>query len=281
MSSAFVEVQWVVEHLKDPSVRIVDARSMPHGASVAGARTGAEQYAAGHIPGAVQLDYAHDLADPATPYATRVAPAEIFAETMAACGIGDGTTIVAYDDGDVPYAARFLWMSRYYGHDAVAIMAGGFKAWRAAGHPVTTDVPAYARATFVPRVRPELRATREDVLAIAQGKSDAQLLETQRDKTYAMRERDIAGATRLSGNRLLLDANGGRVAPRAEIDALVDGSGLDRSKRTILTCGSGVSASGSFVALLEAGFTDLAVYDGSWLEWEHDGLPTVPKPNRV
>jgi thiosulfate/3-mercaptopyruvate sulfurtransferase len=277
MDSAFVEIGWVLEHLDDPSVRIVDARSMPHGASVAGAQTGAEQYAAGHIPGAVQLDYAHDLADPATPYATRVAPAERFAETMAACGIGDDTTIVAYDDGDVPYAARFLWMSRYFGHDAVAILAGGFKAWRAAGYPVTTDVPTYPPARFVPNVRPELRATREDVLAIANGESSAQLLETQRDKTYGMRERDIAGAKRLSGNKLLIDANGGRVAPRAEIEALVDGLGLDRSKRTILTCGSGVSASGSFVALLEAGFTDLAVYDGSWLEWEHDGLPTVPK----
>jgi len=44
-----------------------------------------------------------------------------------------------------------------------------------------------------------------------------------------------------------------------------------------VTCGSGVSASGSYVALLEAGFTDVAVYDGSWMEWQHDGMPTVEK----
>ena len=92
-----------------------------------------------------------------------------------------------------------------------------------------------------------------------------------------MRDRDIAGARRLSGNALLEDANGGRVAAPERLRQLVDDAGLDRSKRTIVTCGSGVSASGSYVALLEAGFTDLAVYDGSWLEWDHDGLPTVPK----
>ncbi len=277
MTPTFVEIDWVLAHREDASVRVVDARSMPHGAHVAGASTGAEQYAAGHVPGAVHLDYAHDLADPATPYATRVAPAEAFARTLGEHGIGDGTTVVAYDDGDVPYAARFLWMCRYYGHDAVAIMAGGFKAWRAAGYPVTTERPSYPRSTFTPHTRAALRATREDVLAIARGASDAQLLETQRDKTYAMRDRDIAGARRLSGNALLEDANGGRVARPERLRQLVDDAGLDRSKRTIVTCGSGVSASGSYVALLEAGFTDLAVYDGSWLEWDHDGLPTVPK----
>jgi thiosulfate/3-mercaptopyruvate sulfurtransferase len=277
---SFVEIDWVHAHRDDPTVRIVDARSMPHGAAVAGARSGAEQYALGHIPGAVGLDYAHELADPATPYATRVAPPELFARVLGERGIGDGTTIVAYDDGDVPYAARMLWMCRYYGHDEILIMAGGLKAWRAAGYPETQDVPRYPPATFTPRIRPALRATRDDVLAVARGASDVQLLETQRDKTYAMRDRDIAGAVRLSGSLLLEDANGGRVAPRATLDLLVREAGLDRTKRTILTCGSGVSASGSYVALLEAGFTDLAVYDGSWLEWQHDGLPTVPKVTR-
>lgn len=276
----FVEVAWVRAHRDDPAVRIVDTRSMPHGAAVAGARSGAEQYASGHLPGAVGLDYAHELADPATPYATRVAPPELFARVLGERGIGDGTTIVAYDDGDVPYAARMLWMCRYYGHDEVAIMAGGLKAWRAAGYPVTQDVPVYPPATFTPRIRPALRATRDDVLAVARGSRDVQLLETQRDKTYAMRDRDIAGAVRLSGSLLLEDQNGGRVAPGATLDQLVREAGLDRAKRTILTCGSGVSASGAYVALLEAGFTDLAVYDGSWLEWQHDELPTVPKISR-
>ena len=118
------------------------------------------------------------------------------------------------------------------------------------------------------------------MLAVADGRSGVQLLETQRDGSYAQRDRDIPNAVRLSASRLLEDARGGRVADRATLDALVAAAGLDRTKRTITSCGSGVGASGAYLALLEAGFSNVAVYDGSWMEWSHDRLPTVPK-NRV
>ncbi|MBD5653557.1 MAG: sulfurtransferase [Candidatus Eremiobacteraeota bacterium] len=277
MQATFVETAWVRAHLDDPEVRIVDTRSMPHGAPGIVAPTGAEQYATGHLPQAVHLDYADDLADPATPYAARVAPAERFAEVVGRHGIGDGTTVVAYDDGDVPYAARLVWMLRYYGFERAHVMAGGVAAWRAEGGPLVTDVPSFPIAVFTPREQPRLRATRDEVLAVATGRSDAQLIETQRNKTYALRDRDISNARRLSANDLLEDARGGRVASRERLDELVDGLALDRAKRTIVSCGSGVSASGAYLALLEAGFHDVAVYDGSWMEWKHDDLPTAPK----
>src|SRR5665213_1167682 len=93
---------------------------------------------------------------------------------------------------------------------------------------------------------PALRATRDEVLAIAEGRSATQLLETQRDQTYAQRDRDIAGAVRLSGNLLLEDARGGRVADPATLERLVRDAG--------------------------------AVYDVYWREWDLDALPTVTKP---
>lgn len=277
MERDFVEVAWLREHVGDPRLRIVDARSVPHGGTHDMPAPRA-QYEAGHIPGAVHLDYAEHLSDPATPYATRVAPPDAFARTLGAHGIGDDAVVVAYDAGTIPFAARMVWMLRYYGHDEAYVLAGGLPAWVAAGGALSGQAPALAPATFTPRERPELRASRDDVLAIAQGRSSAQLLETQRDTTYAQRERDIAGARRISGNLLLEDARGGRIADPAALAELVDGAGLDRARRTVVTCGSGVSASGAWLALRAAGFGDVAVYDGSWLEWEHDGLPTVPKP---
>jgi thiosulfate/3-mercaptopyruvate sulfurtransferase len=272
----FVEVEWLASRLGDPRVRVVDARSVPHGGAVE-MPSGKEQYAAGHIPGAVHLDYADDLSDPATPYAARVAPPDLFARVMGEHGIGDDTIVVAYDAGTIPFAARIVWMLRYYGHDEAYVLAGGLPAWTAAGHPTSTDAPAIGPATFTPRAHPSIRATREEVLAIAEGRSAAQLLETQRDQTYAQRDRDIAGAVRLSGNLLLEDARGGRITDEATLRKLVRDAGLDRHKRTVVSCGSGVSASGAWLALREAGFDDVAVYDGSWMEWEHDALPTVPK----
>jgi thiosulfate/3-mercaptopyruvate sulfurtransferase len=276
MSAPFVEVVWLAEHRNDPRVRIVDTRSMPHGAAVV-MPTGREQYAGGHLPGAIHLDYAEDLHDLATPYAARVAPPERFAAVMSENGIGDDTLVIAYDDGNVPYAARLIWMLRYYGHDDAAILAGGLPAWTAAGYALTTEVPAPQRAVFTARERPLLRASREDVLAVAEGRSNVQFLETQRDGTYAQRDRDIPNAVRLSASDLLEDARGGRIAAREKLEDLVSAAGLDKSKRTIVSCGSGVGASGAYLALTEAGFTDVGVYDGSWMEWEHDKLPTVPK----
>jgi thiosulfate/3-mercaptopyruvate sulfurtransferase len=273
----FVDVDWLMRRLLHPRIRIIDTRSTPHGAPGLKLPSGREQYAAGHILGSVHLDYAEDLHDPETPYAARVAPPERFAEVMSAHGVGDGMTVVAYDDGNVPYAARLVWMCRYYGHDAACILAGGFPEWTAAHGTATRRAATYPRARFTPRVRPELRAARDEVLAVAEGRKDAQLLETQRDATYAFRDRDIKGSRRLSGSELLEDSRGGRIAARAKLDLLVGELGLDRHKRTIVSCGSGVSASGAYLALREAGFDDVAVYDGSWMEWSHDDLPTVAK----
>lgn len=287
----FVEAEWLASRLRDPRVRVVDARSVPHGGAVQ-MPSGREQFAAGHIPGAVHLDYADDLSDPSTPYATRVAPPDRFARVMEANGIGDDVTVVAYDAGTIPFAARIVWMLRYYGHAQAYVLAGGLPAWTAAGNDVSTgdtDAPSTADANaprsrepvvFTPRAARALRASRDEVLAIAEGRSTAQLLETQRDQTYAQRDRDITNAVRLSGNLLLEDARGGRVADPATLERLVSDTGLDKRARTIVSCGSGVSASGAWLALREAGFDDVAVYDGSWMEWEHDALPTVAKNAR-
>ena len=272
----FVDLPWLLERIDDPSLRIVDARNVPHGVATT-MPTGAEQYAAGHLPGAVYLDYAHELADPATPYATRVAPDDLFARSVAGKGIGDASIVVAYDAGTIPFAARIVWNFLYYGHQDAFILAGGLPEWVRAGRPLTYDVPSFAPAVFTPRVRNELRASREDVLAAVEQRSRVQLLETQRDTTYAQRERDIAGAIRLSGSELLEDIRGGRIAEAQTLARLIAQRHLDPAKRTIVSCGSGVSAAGSYFALKAAGFADVAVYDGSWLEWQHDGLPTVPK----
>ena len=185
--------------------------------------------------------------------------------------------MLAYDAGTIPFAARLVWMLRYYGHAEAYVLAGGIAAWTAAGKPLETAAPPIVRATFLPRENPAVRATRAEVQAIVAGTLDEQLIETQRDQTYAQRDRDIPGAVRLSGNVLLDDARGGRIAERATLDRLVASARLDPHKRTVVTCGSGVSASGAWLALRAAGFDDVAVYDGSWMEWSHDGLPTVAK----
>jgi thiosulfate/3-mercaptopyruvate sulfurtransferase len=269
----FVEVEWLAERLGDPKIAIVDTRSAP--LAVFYGSVGREQYIYGHIPGAVHLDYAGQLQDPYTQYAARVAPPERFMEEMAKAGIGDGMTVIAYDGGDVPYAARLIWMLHYYGHDQAAILAGGIEAWLEAGHPRVSEIPSVRMRRFTPKARPELRASLEEVLAVAQGRSDAQLLAVWPDATYALRDREIAGARRLSFSSLIDETRACRLQPRERLREAT--AGLDRHKRTITYCGNGVHAAAAYFALRTAGFTDVAVYDGSWAEWNHLRLPTVPK----
>ena len=261
----------------DPRVRIVDTRSMPHGAAVV-APEGRELYAAGHLPGAIHLDYAEDLHDLATPYAARVAPPERFADVMSENGIGDGTLVIAYDDGNVPYGARLVWMLRYYGHDDVAILAGGLPAWTAAGYALTTDVPHFPRATFTPRVRP---AAARVARRRHRGRRRPQRRRnfSRRSATARTRSAIATFPTAFGSRRATCSKTraADALADRAKLDKLIAQAGLDKNKRTIVSCGSGVGASGAYLALCEAGFTNVGVYDGSWMEWEHDELPTVPK----
>ena len=144
-------------------------------------------------------------------------------------------------------------MLRYYGHDDVAILAGGLPAWTAAGHAAVDRRAARSRARRSRRASARrLRASREDVIAVAEGRSGAQFLETQRDGTYAQRDRDIPNSVRLSANDLLEDARGGRIADRAQARRAGAKAGLDKHKRTIVSCGSGVGASGAYLALLRS-----------------------------
>ena len=118
------------------------------------------EYARGHIPGAVHLRWDVHWADAGHPIPGMLAQPEAFAETMAAAGIGDRTTVVAYDDGHVTVAARLWWALRVYGHEAVAVLDGGIDRWVAEGRPLGTEVPAWPRGDFTARPRSAAYATR-------------------------------------------------------------------------------------------------------------------------
>ena len=135
--SPFVDIDWLREH-RD-GVVLADSRWYPD------ARSGRDAYEAGHIPGAVFIDLDTALsahADPALGGRHPLPDPEDFAAAMAAAGIGDDDTVVAYDDAGGVIAARLVWMLRVTGHEAT-LLDGGLAAWDGeleAGAPDAVDL---------------------------------------------------------------------------------------------------------------------------------------------
>src|ERR1700728_1563251 len=104
-----------------------------------GGPPGRELYEAGHIPGAVFVDLDRDLAAAPRPGGRHPLPAAAdFEAAMRRDGVRDDQPVVVYDDADSTAAARAWWLLRYFGHERVRVLDGGFRAWTAAAGPVET-----------------------------------------------------------------------------------------------------------------------------------------------
>jgi len=290
-----VEPSWLAEHLADGDVRVVDARWRGDG-------TSRELYLRGHLPGAVHLDWQRDLSwvdERGVGYL--LLPPEPFAAVMEAVGIGDRTRVVAYAETDHSGAARLWWALRYYGHDQVAVLNGGWTRWIAEGLAVGARVSQPPPATFTSRPRPQLLALAKEIeQALLGPDSRVRLVDTRPREQYAgqaiwtphgslflppgqswialpdgraMRGGHIPGAVNLHASRML-NLVDWTYLPRESLRALARGAGLEPEQRVITYCGSGISASLGLFALHLAGYRDIALYDASWEEWGTD--PAFP-----
>jgi thiosulfate/3-mercaptopyruvate sulfurtransferase len=274
-----VSTEWLAAHLGEPGVRIVDIRGkvLPPGSKPRYQAKRAD-FDAGHVPGAVFVDWTRDIVDDADPVPMQVAEPGPFATRMAELGIGDETLVVAYDDYDHIFAGRLAWALRYYGHDEVRILDGGWSRWVAEGRPTATaGTPAAPPGTvFTARARPALRRTAHEVER-ALGRADVILIDARPPEQYAgavtaaARAGHIPGAVNVPYARLV-DASGRFLAAgelaRAFGDAGIDVAALPRE--VIVYCNGGVSCSVPLNALRMLGRDDVAVYDGSWNEWGAD-----------
>ena len=130
------ETDWLVAHLSDPTVRVVDSRSD-------------KDYAGGHIPGAVHLD-GYTLSGLRT--GSEMPEPEAFAHLAGALGIDEHTKVVVYDAGGPPTAGIVAWAFLYYGHVDTCLLDGGLTKWAAEGLSLSTDSPAHEPRPFTARL---------------------------------------------------------------------------------------------------------------------------------
>ena len=256
-----VSTAWLAERLDADDIRVVDCRWYLKPFDM---RDPDVEYARGHIPGAVHLRWDTHWADAAHPIPGMLAQPEAFAEAMAAAGIGERTTVVAYDDGHVTVAARLWWALRVYGHGAVAVLDGGIGRWVVEGRPLSTEVPQWPPGDFAARPRSAAYATHGDV-AEALDDPSVGLVDCRMEPARLEDGAMIPGSAYLPGIEFLDDEGLMRSAESCR-EAIL--AATEPAPRTILYCRGGVGACGTALAYEVAGLGDgVSVYDGSWSEW--------------
>src|SRR5688572_14032386 len=160
----------LASHLDNADWVVCDCRH-----DLADVEAGRRAYNEAHLPGARFVHLDTDLSAPKTGKNGRhpLPDAVTFARRLGELGIDNSKQVVAYDASGGYYAARLWWMLRWLGHEAVAVLDGGWNAWTGAGKPMTAQVPQVRPATFIPRPHPGFVL---DAAAIAAGAGNARAL---------------------------------------------------------------------------------------------------------
>jgi thiosulfate/3-mercaptopyruvate sulfurtransferase len=259
--------EWLLKNLNETNVRIVDCRF-----SLAAPQKKQEEYREGHIPGASYFDLEQDLSGSVGDHGGRH-PLPDLAELVTKlenAGISNHTTVIAYDDGEGAFAARFWWLLQYLGHGDVYVLDGGLNGWLEGNYPLTTDLPDFEKGKFHPNLNAELIADTEEVKAFVQNQpEDIILIDSREEKRYLGLEEPIdkkAGHIPGAINKPWMEGlRSGQYIPAAEQKQRF--SDVNSGKEIIVYCGSGVTATPNFLALKEAGFEKVKLYVGSFSDW--------------
>jgi len=269
MFTTIISTEELETHLADPDLVICDVRhdlSKPD-------TWGREQYAAGHIPGAIFVHLDTDLSAPKNGANGRhpLPTPERAAATFGRLGIARGRQVVAYDQGGGAYAARLWWMLRWLGFGSVAVLDGGYAKWSAEGRVVSTDVTEPTPAHFdIERVTPTVNATGVMASIPRQGLLIVDARAPERFRGEKEPFDPVAGHIPGARNRPHTDnlnADGTFKHPsflRAEFGALLEGASHEQ---VVHQCGSGVTACHNILAMELAGMAGTRLYPGSWSEW--------------
>ena len=266
------------DRLAEPGLAVIDCRF-----DLADPEGGRRAYLQGHIPGARYADLNRDLSAPVSASSGRhplPAPAA-FASTLQRLGVARATQVIAYDDSGGAFAARAWWLLRWMGHEAVAVLDGGIKAWISSGGRLESGEAEPSAAA--PRGNDGL-AVRVDAAAVIDA---AEVAARLKDPDFLLI--DARAAERFAGSVEPIDTVAGHVAgavnqpfsanlgadgrflPAAELQRLWQQRLAGRRPEQVAAmCGSGVTACHNLLSLELAGFRGAKLYAGSWSEWIRD-----------
>lgn len=245
---------------------------------------GRDQYLAGHVPGAVYASLSHDLST--TPDGTNgrhpLPAPDVMAETFGRLGIGTAAQVAIYDQDDGRYASRLWWMLRYMGHEAAAVVDGGWARWTREGRPARSGEETRPRATF--RGRPQQGARlRVDEVERLVGDAATLLVDARAPERFEGRNETldrVAGHIPGAANHFYqwnVGSDGTMLPPDQLRQQFQKVLGKYRPEQVVMYCGSGVTACQNLLAMEHAGLRGARIYPGSWSEWSSDPARPIEK----
>jgi thiosulfate/3-mercaptopyruvate sulfurtransferase len=229
-----------------------------------------DEYEESHIPDAVFIDWTSDIVEPDS-HSYDVANPQRYKSLMESLGIGDDSFVVAYDDANGMFAARFWWTLQYYGHESVSILDGGWQKWIAENRPISSDIPELKDVIFTPNIQSDWNSTasyiQENEIVLIDVRSPA---EFAGESSRAKRKGHIPGAVNIPRSTLV--SENGTLKSIEELQSIFASASisLDSGTDIVVYCNGGVSASYGLIALKKAGLQGGRVYDGSWKNWGND-----------
>jgi thiosulfate/3-mercaptopyruvate sulfurtransferase len=272
-----VSTDWVAQHLNDPSVRIVESNE--------------DQllYPSGHIPGAVQVDWAADLNDQLRrDYLDKAG----FEKLASKIGITRDTTVVFYGDKNNWWATYAFWVFQLFGHTNAKVMDGGRLKWEKEGRELTRDVPSPAPTSYSAPERDDkkIRIFRDEVLKKLDGKT--KLVDVRSPQEYSgerthmpeypqegvLRGGHIPGAKSVPWARAA-NPDDGTFKSAEELKAIYEQEqGLSKGDDVIAYCRIGERSSHTWFVLTHLlGYPNVRNYDGSWTEWGNSVRAPIEK----
>jgi thiosulfate/3-mercaptopyruvate sulfurtransferase len=274
LDSSIVSVHWLKANLSAENLILFDASMKPI-VPVVEAAPETRVY----IPGSLRFDFDDVLTDHSTSLPHMMPSAEFFQEELQKMGVNQDSAIVAYDRDGIYTSPRAWWMLRAVGHEQIAVLNGGLPEWIKAGYEtVTTLATPKGRGDFAARPQEGLFVDARFVLqaladsltySVIDARSEGRFKGQEPEPRPGLRGGHMPNAVNIPYTSVL---ENGQLLPKSKLQNIFE---QYKDKQMIFSCGSGVTACVVALAAEQAGYKDLAVYDGSWTEWGNpdSGLP--------
>jgi thiosulfate/3-mercaptopyruvate sulfurtransferase len=272
LPTPLVTPSWLSAHLGAPDLVILDASMKPVGSVGASPSASADVW----LPNAQVFDFDTRICDHSSGLPHMMPAPDVFEKEVRALGVNQHSQIVVYDKVGIFSSPRAWWMFKAMGHDAVAVLDGGLPAWVAAGLPTEFNArPGAPTGNFVAKPRSSLFVDADHVataltnpaVAVLDARSEGRFHGRDPEPRQGLRGGHMPNAVNIPFSAVQAQ---GRMKSPEELSSLLAAK-VGARERLVFSCGSGVTACTLALAAELAGYSNKAVYDGSWSEW---GLPS-------